>query len=248
MNCPPQPRLNPPRRWRHGALVLLATTAAWLLEARPARADLEYWNWTELRVPLASRAPLTGQPVHWRVFSDLRWGLRYPGLGWNFFRAGPLWTIAPWLIVGTQGTSIAVQSSPGVLLQEYRAEFEPTVLWRWGDFAFSDRNRLEYRWRFAPGVQTGHVRYRNQLRMAYAPPGASWLPFAWNEPLIEFNGEGFAQNRAEIGVGYQFTPETRFDVGVMWRSRAQAGTWDHDAILNAYLYYAPAITPLFDQR
>ncbi|MEB3197634.1 MAG: DUF2490 domain-containing protein [Candidatus Sericytochromatia bacterium] len=229
------------------AIITLGVTlwcSPWL--AAPARADVEFWNWTEWRVPLTSRAPWTGQPVHWRTFSDVRLGLRYPGLGWNFFRAGPLWTLAPWLVVGTQATVISVQATPGNYLQEYRLELEPTFLWRTGPWQFSDRNRLEHRMRWGGSGQTAHLRYRNQLRVAYAPDGASWIPFAWNEPLFEFNGEGLAQNRAEVGIGYRFNADARLDLGVMWRARSQANAWEHDGILNAYLYLAPQLRPLFD--
>jgi hypothetical protein len=183
--------------------------------------------------------------VAWRAFSDVRFGTRYPGMGWNFFRTGPLWTLAPWLVVGTQGTVIAVQAEPGRFLQEYRAELEPTLLWRWGDVSFSDRNRLEYRMRFG-AASTAHFRYRNQLRAAWAPTGSRWQPFVWNEPMIELNGEGLAQNRAEAGIGYVFSPDARVDVGLMMRSRAGQGPWEHDVIINTYLFYAPQVRPVLD--
>ena len=218
------------------ALALLGAAAP------PARADVEYWNTTEVRVPLASKAWLTGQPVAWRMVSDLRFGYRYPALGWDFWRMGPLWTVAPWCFVGTHATAIAVQAPVGGFTQEYRAEIEPNFFGKLGDFAWSDRNRLEYRWR----TNDQHFRYRNMLRVAYAPPGATWIPFVWEEPMIELNADGLAQNRLQVGVGKQLAPYLRLDVGAMLRSRATAGAWDHDYVLNTFLYFAPDLSPAFD--
>lgn len=221
---------------------LALAAAVWAAAATPARADYEYWSTFETRIPLASRAPLTGQPLALRMVSDLRYGLRYPGLGWDFFRIGPLWTVAPGCFVGTHFTTVAVQAPPGALTQEYRAELEPNFFGRQGDVAWSARNRLEYRWR----ANDQHFRFRHMLRLAYAPDGARWIPFVWDEPMIELNADGLAQNRFQLGVGTQLGPHLRLDVGAMLRSRATAGVWDHDYILNTFLYFAPALGPVFD--
>lgn len=215
---------------------------AWSTAAAPAWADAEYWNTIETRLPLTARAPLTGQPVTFRTVTDLRYGFRYPGLGWGFFRMGPLWTVAPWCLVGTHATTIAVQTAPSVFMQEYRAELEPNFFGRLGDFAWNDRNRLEYRWRW----NDQHLRYRNMLRVAYAPKGAEWIPFVWAEPMIELTADGLAQNRVQVGVGRQLGAHARLDLGVMLRSRATAGAWEHDYVLNSMLYFAPNLDPLFD--
>lgn len=218
----------------------LPTLALWAAASPAALADTEVWSWVEARVPLSAEAPITGQPVALRLFSDSRYGLRYPGLGWQFWRVGPLWSVAPGLMVGTHFTTIGVQTAPGAFMQEYRAELEPNFFGRWGDFAWNDRNRLEYRWRW----NDQHFRYRNQLRVSCAPSGARWIPFAWEEAMIELNAEGFAQNRAELGVGYQLTDAARLDLGVMVRSRAAAAGWEHDVVFNTYLYFAPDVAPL----
>lgn len=213
-------------------LTLSLTIAFALVLAVPAAAsaDTEYWGWFETRIPIA-------RPVSLRVLSDVRIGGRDPGLGWSFLRVGPLWHLAPGFMLGTHYTAIAIQDRPDVFVQEHRAELEPNFFGRLGDFTWNDRNRLEYRWR--PADQ--HFRYRNQLRVNYAPAGAKLIPFAWDEVLVELNGAG-GQNRAEVGVGYQLTEALRFDVGGMVRTRS--ATWaayDHDLVLNTYLYFAPPL-------
>lgn len=59
-------------------------------------------------------------------------------------------------------------------------------------------------------------------------------------------GPRFPQNRFQLGVGRQLGPHLRLDVGAMLRSRATAGAWEHDYILNTLLYFAPAVGPAFD--
>lgn len=230
------------RTMQRAPRLVFAALLAWSAAAAPARADAEYWNTLETRIPLTAHAPLTGQPAAFRTVADLRYGFRYPGLGWEFFRLGPLWTVAPWCFVGTHLTTIAVQTAPSTFMQEYRAELEPNFFGRWGDLAWNDRNRLEYRWRW----NDQHFRYRNMLRVAHAPPGAAWIPYVWEEPMIELNAEGFAQNRFQLGVGRQLGPHVRLDLGLMLRSRATAGVWEHDYVLNSFLYVAPNLDPLFD--
>ncbi|MEB3222761.1 MAG: DUF2490 domain-containing protein [Candidatus Sericytochromatia bacterium] len=228
------------RHLARGTGLALACVA---LGATPARADTGYWHWTEARLPLTARAPGTGQPVVFRTFSDMRFFTGTPGLTMTFFRAGPLWTMAPWLVVGTQATAISLTGDPR-FTQEYRAELEPTLLGGWGDFKIMDRNRLEYRMRFG-STSTAHFRYRNMLRINHAPAGAVWIPYVWNEPLVELGVDGF-QNRLEAGVGCQLARDVRVDLGVMWRARQASGAWDQDVILNGYMYLAPEMKPIFD--
>lgn len=218
--------------------------------APPARAaEPEAWIWLETRVPLVDRLPLTDRPVQLRLFSDLRLGQRYGGLGWQIMRAGPLWHLGQGFFVGTHLAFISNQSSPGNWDQEYRVDIEPNFSGRLGDWLWSDRHRLE--WRVRVGAGTQHPRYRNLLRMQYAPAGLAWQPFAWLEPLFDFNAEGFAanplglaQNRVAVGVARPLGSDARVDLALLLRSRFGAGTWAHDPIANVTLFFAPGSTPI----
>ncbi len=223
----------------HPAASWLISLLAW---ASPVSAEPEFWNWYEWRVPVVAKAPLTDRPVQLRVLSDLRFGPRYPGLGLAFLRTGPVWSLADWAVLALHGTVIPTQVREGVWVQEYRLEVEPTVSGRLGDWTWSDRNRLEYRMR--PDDQ--HFRYRNLLRFNLAPQGATCIPYAWDEALVELSPDGFAQNRAEIGIGHVLGGPTRLDVGLMARSRRGSdGVWAHDTILHTSWVFTPDIDPLF---
>ena len=186
-----------------------------LVAALPARADFETWIWAEARVPVIT-APTPAFPrLDWRVFTDARMNVRSGGLSQLFFRTGPLLYVTSWMFIGLHGTVYADRLGKpagdleaGDFDQEARVELEPNLFWRLGDFTFNDRNRLEYRWR----EYETRYRYRNQLRVNYAPRGAAWIPFVWDELLVDLSGKGVNQNRFNVGLGRMVNAHTRLDV------------------------------------
>lgn len=220
--------------------VVAVALATVLVTTTSAQAEWESWNWLELRLPVSRQSRVVPRSI--RLLTDVRFGERYPGLGLMFFRGGPLWDLHRHLFVAVHGTAIAVQSEPDVFSQEYRLELEPTLRGRWGPIDVFDRNRLEYRW-LEPG---NRWRYRNLLRVNYWPQGTRVIPFVWNEVLIDLSGQGFNQNRATAGLSFLITPETRFELAYMLRSRAVPDGWAHDNVVVAYLFFAPDSGWIFD--
>lgn len=216
------------------ATVLSCFVVAGALAAspRPARADGELWLWVENRVPVV-RSPKPDFPrVDWRISTDTRLNTRSNGLAQAFLRTGPLFFPTSFAFVAFQGTIYSDRRANGAYDQEARLELEPNFFGRIGDFTFNDRNRGEYRWR----ESGARWRYRNQLRVNYAPVGARWIPFVWDEMLFDLSGHGFNQNRFEVGLARMLTDTTRLDVGYMFRSREEASGWAHDHVLNLYLF------------
>lgn len=203
-----------------------------MITAPPARADAELWLWSEIRLPVATAEELPFRTT-FRVWNDYRFNRRSDGLHQIFLRAGPLVDLTPWLVVGVQGTVYADRLPTGDFEEERRVELEPTFHGRWGPMTFSDRNRVEYRWR----KSGDSVRYRNQLRVNYAPQENILIPFVWNEVLVEISERGFNQNRLMAGLGIVTAPSTRIELGYMWRAREVVDTWFNDHIAVLYLFY-----------
>jgi hypothetical protein len=218
-------------RRRSGLRFAIATALA--LVPATAHADGEAWFWVENRIPIVRR-PVPGDfRVDWRVVTDIRIANRHGGISQAFLRTGPLVFPTRFLFVALQGTIYSDRLASGRHDQEARLELEPNFFGRVGDFTFNDRNRVEFRWR----ETEERWRYRNQLRVNYAPIGEKWIPFMWNEVLCDLSGLGVNQNRFEVGLGRMLNPSTRLDVGYMIRSREDpAGNWAHDHILNLYLF------------
>jgi hypothetical protein len=201
--------------------------------APEARADYEVWLWAENRVPIVRADGPKFPRIDLRVYAESRMNGRSDGLHQSFLRTGPLFFLTDFLFVGVQGTIYADRLASGAFAQEARFEFEPNFFGRIGDFTWNDRNRFEARFR----EDETRYRYRNQLRINYAPKGAKWMPFVWDEVLVDLSGLGLNQNRALIGLARQLNPQTRLDMGFMLRSREDASGWTHDRILFAALFF-----------
>ncbi|MBO9539108.1 DUF2490 domain-containing protein [bacterium] len=215
---------------------VLAIAAAALFYPASARADVQSWNGIEVRLPLS-----TGEgpfPESLRFVTDARYGAE--GLDQLSFRLGPLWELSPHLMVGMHVSTFAAQETGGIFEQEHRLDLEPTLRLQWGAFTWSDRNRLEYRYHQSGNASKESWRYRNQLRLSYAPAGAQWLPYASDEVLVDLSGAGLNQNRANLGVGRVLSDSMRLDIGYGYRSRlSSGGAWSHDHLGLVSLFIAP---------
>lgn len=192
-----------------------------------ADADTEGWTWLEYRQPIA-----TSPSVSLRLLTDTRFAARTDGLSDAFLRVGPLFDLAPWILVAVHGTAIA-HNVGGEFQQELRAEIEPLLRFRVASLRVSDRNRLEVR-RFPDDTR---LRYRNLLRLEHDITGP-WLGALSNEVLFDLSGDGFQQNRAFVGVGFRFGPTgQRIELSYMFRSRNVMDAWTHDhaAVLHLVL-------------
>lgn len=209
----------------------LTALAAFTFAPR-ASADYEAWSWIENRVPILRAKTPTFPRIDLRTFADVRANLRSSGLAQSFLRVGPLFYLSNFLFVGVHGTLYADRLKNGSFDQEARLELEPNLFGRLSDFTWNDRNRFEARFR-----ESGtRYRYRNQLRINYAPKGAKWIPFVWDEVLVDLSGLGLNQNRANIGLGRMLSSHTRLDVSLMLRSREEAQVWVHDRAVVVYLF------------
>ena len=216
--------------------VAIALVVAVLLPRAEARSDQGAWLWFEYRQPVVGEADRFPR-LSWRVSLDSRFLADRGGLAQQFLRTGPLVDVTSWLYIAIHGTSFADLHPDGVGDREYRFELEPTFQGRLGDFTWSDRNRFEYRWRET--VQ--RTRYRNQLRVNYAPVGARWIPFVWNEALIDLSA-GYNENRLFGGLARMLAPNIRLEGGYLLRSRSTDDGWaqDHVGVLSLFIGWPPA--------
>ncbi len=208
-----------------------------------ADGDAVAWLWVETRTPLA-RAEDGHAWLQLRTFADARLATSTNGVDNLFLRVGPIFDVAPWWFVAVHGTVQADQTAGRGFDTEVRAELEPNLRFRLGDFAFNDRNRAEYRYRLRSDNTTREsIRYRNQLRIAYAPAAQWWVPFLWDELLID-SIDGVHQNRLTGGMGFVIAPKTRLDLGYMLRTRDTKDGWGHDHVLLLYLFIdVPDVAP-----
>lgn len=213
------------RRWCASALV-----AAAILTAVPAHADGGAWLWFEYRVP-AWRRPPQAPRLTVRLWSDTRLFAAPGTVTQQFLRVGPVFDATSWLTLALHGVVYLDLRPAGHYQAEARFEVEPTFNFRIWRFLFNDRNRYEYRWR-----ETGdRHRYRNQLRVTYAPKGARLLPFIWDEVLVDF-ADGPNENRLAGGLGVMLNSHVRVEAGYLWRTRRAQPEWTHDHVALFYIF------------
>jgi hypothetical protein len=215
------------------ALAVAASTAT----PAAARADGEVWLWTEHQARLTSGSadvPATNM----RFMSNARFSGRGEGLDVALARLGPVFTIAPWFSAATTGAAVAVRSGTGAFVQEYRAEIDLVPHVKVGDFALSSRSRFEYIWR-----ESGpFTRYRNMVRVAYAPAGATFIPFAFVDVFLRPTRPHLQETWSALGIGRVLGGGARLDVAYMLRTRdGSGGELDHVAWL--MMFFGPAAAP-----
>ena len=111
---------------------------------------------------------------------------------------------------------------------------------------FMSRNRLEQRF-----VETGDDvgwRFRELLKLAYPLP-RDWSVVVWDEIFVGINSpdwfspagidKGLDQNRAFVGMGYNFGPQLRVEAGYMnqFLNRQPDNKLNHIALFSVFLTY-----------
>lgn len=140
-------------------------------------------------------------------------------------RVGPSLKLADWVTVGANGF---VAETSG--RQDVRAEVQPDLKFKLGDFHFNDRNRLSYR--ALDSAAGDRVQYANELRVNIEDDKCPVVPFLSEEVFVGSGYGGVTQNRATGGVGYKFTEQSKVDVGYMLRSHNDnTPTWNQDHFL-----------------
>ncbi len=107
--------------------------------------------------------------------------------------------------------------------------YQQFALWQsWDRTRFENRYRLEQRWLRVAGETrySTRARYRLQvttpLNRKSMEPGAYFLNF-YDEIFINFDDRRvFDQNRLYGAGGYQFTPGSNLQLGLLWQARSSA--------------------------
>lgn len=201
-----------------------------------ARADGEAWVWTEHQVRLVDddgELPKTNL----RLTTNARFSGRADGLDFGLVRAGPVFAVAPWFSFATTGAAVAVRAGSGAFVQEYRGELDLVPHTKVGDFVLTDRARFEYVWRDAGA----YVRHRNMVRVAYAPAGATWIPFAFVDLFLRPTKPNLQETWSALGLGRVLGGGARLDVAYMLRTRdGSGGELDHVAWLMLFFGVPPS--------
>ncbi|MEZ5307560.1 MAG: DUF2490 domain-containing protein [Pyrinomonadaceae bacterium] len=101
---------------------------------------------------------------------------------------------------------IAEQATKNAKSFEHRLRFDLTGTKKFGNWSFSDRNRIEHRIRNSKADST---RYRNKAKLAYTFKNSDKkeivTPFVADEPFYDFSKKEWSRNEFSAGVGKKLT-------------------------------------------
>lgn len=218
--------------------VIFALALACLLSASPARAravDEDFQPWLQLLVDGRS-----AERLRWSLDVQSRWldvprandpqtGKRIdsantlvlvrPGLGWALCDWAVLWAGYAYQPVLYENDELADSRD----VDEHRAWEQLSTSHTLDRWRIGLRSRLEQRYRSkGPGDGQWAHRFRQQARAAYDLAGDwGWQIIVSDEVFFHLNDtpypsrEGFDQNRAFLGIGYQPTDVVRLELGYL---------------------------------
>jgi hypothetical protein len=114
-------------------------------------------------------------------------------------------------------------------VMEHRLFWQANGSWKFGPVQVGYRTRLEHRYRATGDSGTTHQgegewahRFRQQVRVAWTlAEGQPWMLIVYDELFLHLNKTNYAtepgldQNRIFAGVGYEPSPEARFELGYL---------------------------------
>lgn len=224
----------------------------WNILSAPVEANepsFEFWGSSEFQLTLS---PETDPNLAWhdiipdrlRIYSEQQFA-HDVGLQQALLRVGPIWNLLPWFSLALHGTSAAMPSSSGRFNQELRLELEPTFKGQFiPELRWANRHRLEYRMR----PDRHFWRYRTRLALNYHIPDSEWTPFVSNEFHFEPGGSGFYQNRALLGISYQFNPSTQVSLSYLNRVVMSDNQWVDENGLWLSIFYASREEGVFQMQ
>jgi hypothetical protein len=185
---------------------LLILALPCVLRAQVRGSDVEVWNEVDISGALTSRATLTVPLVIRDSFQ-----LDNPQLA----GVGPILDVelTKHLTV-TGGYLFVALPRTGSGYDAHVPLAAVTLRQTLGKIRMQDRNRAEKLF----GIPHDPIRYRNKLVVDLGSEDDRWRPFVSDEVFYDFSQSLWSQNRAQIGLGRQMTPQLRLDGFFLERS------------------------------
>jgi len=204
-----------------------ATTAA--QTAGDPREDVQFWNETQLIIPMNERVDLM-------IFGVLRVGrdLSRPvdergGVGVAFKPSKFLSIIPTWLYVAQQPTATRKNI-------EHRMILNATLKFPAGKFAFTDRNLIERRLR---NGRDDFTMYRNRLQIDHPAKLGSFdfRIFVADEVFYDWSQDAWTRNRVSAGIIKQFSPRFTAEFFYLRQNDGRARPGDAHVIGALFKFY-----------
>lgn len=190
-------------------LLIFGAISALSQTTPPPESDFQFWNETQLAIPLVKAKDKDGKDFERVTFflnGTLRAGGNYTRLvderiGFGFdFKINKYLTLTPSYFYR------AGQPYQNRKEFENRFRFAAVVENKWKRFSVRDRNLIEYRSRHS---RADSVRYRNKLQFnfpVHKNEKEILSPYIADEVFYDFHDKVWTRNELTLGVSRKFTP------------------------------------------
>jgi hypothetical protein len=198
--------------------------------SRLAAADFEYWPKAIVRVPLDDAKQWQLSLEEWLSFNDNASRFKDSQTDvWLYY-----FGLADWLYVGAGYKR--VYAKPGDdWTTEDRPMLDAAVKTKVYGFGVVDRSRFEFRF---PQDEDFVVRYRNRLNII-SPVTFTPLkiePYVAEETFVNFDEQGFNQQRFYGGVFIPLHEKVRLDLFYLWKLDKDDDRWRPTNVLGTWIY------------
>ncbi len=165
--------------------------------------------------------------------SSMGWKLRYEdemrsGNDWhkfyyNHMDIGLGRTLCPWFDASINYRQVD-EIKNGEWTKENRPHINGTLKWKIGSWAFTDRNRMEFR-----DFESRHDKWRYRNRVTTYFP-VTFLedgirPYFSNEMFVDLHGDGLLTDRSYIGFEWKAFEWLKTDAAYFWNSSYKDSEW-----------------------
>lgn len=194
-------------------------------QTAPPESDFQFWNETQLQIPLVKTKDNKGKEVEkitLFINGTLRVGENYKRfvderIGFGFdFKINKYLTLTPSYLYRAE------QPFGNRKAYESRFRFAGTLENKWSRFSLKDRNLVEYRMR---NSRSDSVRYRNKLQInvpVVKNKKELFTPFIADEVFYDFQLKKWARNEVSAGISKKFTPNFSADFYYLYRRDSPA--------------------------
>lgn len=118
---------------------------------------------------------------------------------------------------------------------EYRPMLNGTINWKWADWKFSNRARIEYRMYDINKDDVWRFRDKIVLKSPWKWTPLEINPFISGEIFITENKDGIYRNRLYAGVGMKLFEHVKGEVFYLWQTEDKGDEWKDTNVIGTKL-------------
>lgn len=194
--------------------------------------DWQYWNTEGIKGDLTEKLGAS-------LDVDFRWGDNASEYYYQATQLGLGYEVCDWFEIGpayretfTLDTKTKTEDD---WFSEHRPMLNGTIKWKWADWKFSDRARIEYR---MFDIDKDDVwRFRNQitLKSPWKWTGLGINPYISDEIFIQEDSDGINRNRVFVGVSLKLFEHVQGEVYYLWQTDDTGDEWKDTNVIGTKL-------------